>query len=107
MAKSTGEPGAGVDVLAAHPAAALRLLLVDRPWAGDWDYEPGALDAAAARLERLYAAAARGTGDDRSVAADAVTAALLDDLDVPTALAIAEDAGGSAARLALSVLGLT
>ena len=107
MAKSTANLVLVSDVVAAHPAAALRLLLVDRPWAGDWDYDPAALDAATARLERLYAAAARGTGDDRSVAAGAVTAALLDDLDVPTSLAIAEDAGGSAARLALSVLGLT
>ena len=36
----------------------------------------------------------------------AVTAALLDDLDVPRALAVAEEEGGEAARLALSVLNL-
>jgi cysteinyl-tRNA synthetase len=40
-------------------------------------------------------------------AASAVSAALLADLDVPGALAIAEESGGEAARLALSVLGLT
>ena len=41
------------------------------------------------------------------MAAGAVTAALLDDLDVPTALAVAEEAGGASARLALSLLALT
>lgn len=109
MAKSTGNLVLVSDVLATHSAAALRLLIVDRPWAQPWDFEPAALDGATARLERLYAAAAQGTGDARSAAgasSDAVTAALLDDLDVPGALAVAEDSGGSAARLALSVLGL-
>ena len=82
----------------------MRLLLLDRPWASAWDIEPGALDAAAARLERLYAAAARhGRG---VAAADAVMERLLDDLDVPGALAVAEDEGGEAARAALAVLGL-
>jgi cysteinyl-tRNA synthetase len=106
MAKSTGNLVLVSDVVTEYPAAALRLLLIDRPWALDWDYEPAALDAATARLERLYAAAARGAGEGSS-AAGAVTTALLDDLDVPTALAVAEEAGGAAARLALSVLALT
>lgn len=106
MAKSTGNLVLVSDVLATHPAAALRLLVVDRPWGQPWDYEATALDVAAARLERLYAAAAQGVGDDRSPAARAVGAALLADLDVPKALAVAEESGGSAARLALSVLGL-
>ncbi len=107
MAKSTGNLVLVSDVVAKHPAAALRLLLLDRPWSQDWDYDPGALDAATARLDRLYTAAARGAGDGRSAATDAVTSALLDDLDVPTALAVAEEAGGPAARLTLSTLALT
>ena len=107
MAKSTGNLVLVSDVLAKHPAGALRLLLVDRPWAQGWEYHPGALDAAAARLERLYGAAARGALDAGTAGAAAVTAALLDDLDVPRALAVAEEAGGEAARVALSVLGLT
>jgi cysteinyl-tRNA synthetase len=105
MAKSAGNLVLVADLLETHPAAAVRLLLLDRPWAQAWDIEPGALDAAATRLERLFAAAARHVDGD--VAADAVVAALLDDLDVPAALAIAEDEGGEAARTALSVLGLT
>ena len=107
MAKSTGNLVLVSDVLAKHPAGALRLLLVDRPWAQAWEYDPVALEAAAARLERLYVAAARGALDAGTAAAAEVTAALLDDLDVPRALAVAEEAGGEAARVALSVLGLS
>lgn len=104
MAKSAGNLLLVGELLETHPAAAIRLLLLDRPWALAWDIEPGALDAAAARLERLYAAAARhGRG---VAAADAVMERLLDDLDVPGALAVAEDEGGEAARAALAVLGL-
>ncbi len=107
MAKSTGNLVLVSDLVAEHPATALRLLLLGRPWAQDWDYDPAAVDVATRRLERLYVAAARNAGESDSAAADAVTAALLDDLDVPTALAIAEESGGAAARLVLSVLGLT
>ncbi len=104
MAKSTGNLVLVSDVVAKFPAAALRLLLLDRPWARDWDYDPAELDAAAARLERLYAAAARGAGETDAVAAEAVSSALLDDLDVATALDVAEESGGEAARpSALSV----
>ncbi len=66
MAKSTGNLVLVTDVLATHPAAALRLLLLDRPWARPWEYRPADLDAAAGRLERLYAAASRGAGDGGS-----------------------------------------
>jgi cysteinyl-tRNA synthetase len=106
MAKSTGNLVLVSDVVAKFPAAALRLLLLDRPWAQDWDYDPAELDAAAARLERLYAAAARG-GETDAGAAEAVSTALLDDLDVATALDVAEESGGEAARRTLSVLGLS
>ena len=110
MAKSTGNLVLVGDVLAAHPAAALRLCLLDRPWAQTWDYTIADLDAATARLERLYRAAGRGglTADaSQAAAAAAITAALRDDLDVPTALAIAEDAGGAAARSLIATLGLS
>jgi cysteinyl-tRNA synthetase len=105
MAKSTGNLVLVSELVAKHPAAALRLLLVDRPWARPWDFEPAALGAAEDRLERLYTAAARGAGS--RAATEAVTGALLADLDVPTALDVAEESGGDAARLALSVLNLT
>ncbi len=88
MAKSTGNLVLVSEVLAEHPAAALRLCLLDRPWAQAWDYASAELDAATARLEQLYRAAGRvGSSADASqaAAAAAITAALRDDLDVPTA----------------------
>jgi len=112
MAKSTGNLVLVGDVLADHPAAALRLCLLDRPWAQPWDYADAELDAATARLERLYSAAGRSTGaiardESQASAAAAISAALSDDLDVPAALAIAEEAGGGAARSLIATLGLT
>ena len=112
MAKSTGNLVLVADVLAGHPAAALRLCLIDRPWARGWDYSVAELDAATARLERLYRAAGRNAGAaatdaSQASAAAAIGAALCDDLDVPAALAIAEEAGGAAARSLIATLGLS
>lgn len=108
MAKSAGNLVLVSDLLASYPAAAIRLLILDRRWEQDWDYDRAGLDAAAARLERLHAAAgsADRAGPAQGGAAAAVRAALADDLDVPTALGIAEAEGGSAARAAGSLLGL-
>ena len=112
MAKSTGNLVLVGDVLADHPAAALRLCLLDRPWAKGWDYATAELDAATQRLERLYRAAGRSGGPTahdatQSAASAAITAALRDDLDVPAALAVAEEAGGVAARSLIATLGLS
>lgn len=104
MAKSVGNLVLVSDVLAGHPAPAVRLLLLGRPWRETWDFHAEALDTAAARLEQLYTAA--GTAQTSPAAAGAVTAALVDDLDVTTALAIGEEAGGEAARRVLHVLAL-
>ncbi|HEX2075896.1 MAG TPA: cysteine--tRNA ligase [Geodermatophilus sp.] len=104
MAKSTGNLCLVADLLEDHPPATIRLLLLDRRWDRAWDFEPAQLDGAAVRLERLYSAAARS--GDAAVARDAVVAALLDDLDVPRALAVAEEDGGAAARLLIRVLAL-
>ena len=108
MAKSAGNLVLVSDLLGDYPAAAVRLLILDRPWDQDWDYDRAGLDEAAARLERLQAAAGRpdraAAGPVRAVAA--VRAALASDLDVPAALRIAEDDGGQAARVLGSLLGL-
>ncbi len=106
MAKSTGNLVLVGDVLADHPAAALRLLLLDRTWSQAWNYDPAGLAAAEAKLDRLYTAAGRPDGA-LAAAETAVTDALLDDLDVSGALAVAEEAGGTTARTALGVLGLS
>ena len=109
MAKSTGNLVLVSDVLEEHPAAALRLCLLDRPWAQAWDYASAELDAATERLERLYRAAGRGIAESGAAQAAVaeITASLRDDLDVPAALAIAEDAGGAAARSLIATLGLS
>jgi len=104
MAKSAGNLVLVTRLLEDYPAAAIRLLILDRGWDRDWDYERDDLTAAAARLERLQAAAGRpGRG---GAAAAAVRAALMNDLDVPAALDIAEQEGGQAARSLGSLLGL-
>lgn len=108
MAKSTGNLVLISDVLADHPAAALRLCLLDRPWEAGWDYSVAALEAATARLERLYRAAGRAPGlPFQEAASAAITDALRDDLDVPAALAVAEETGGAAARSLIATLGLS
>jgi L-cysteine:1D-myo-inositol 2-amino-2-deoxy-alpha-D-glucopyranoside ligase len=104
MAKSTGNLVLVDDLLGEAPAPAVRLMLLHRRWDDDWDYRPGLLEAAGRIVERLYSAA--GTRGGSGSAAAAVRGALLDDLDVPTAVAIAQEAGGDAARLVLRTLAL-
>lgn len=106
MSKSAGNLMLVGDLLAEHSAAAVRLLLLDRRWAHDWDVRPEAIDDASARLDRLFTAAAQRVGSEDGTASAAVLERLLDDLDVPGALEVAEAEGGPAARLVLSVLGL-
>jgi cysteinyl-tRNA synthetase len=104
MAKSTGNLVLVSDLLAHYPAAALRLLILNRAWAETWDWVPSDLDTAAQRLETLQSAA--GRPDSGGAAVDAVRSALADDLDVPSAVAIAEESGGQAARVLGTLLGL-
>lgn len=104
MAKSTGNLTLVQDLLTSHSPAAVRLLLLSRPWPQRWDFRVEELAAAASRLERLYSAA--GRADSSPAAGGAVGTALLDDLDVSTALAVAEESGGAAARQLLAVLSL-
>jgi cysteinyl-tRNA synthetase len=104
MAKSTGNLTLVADLLETAPAAAVRLLLLDRRWSDGWEFRPELLVAATDALHELYAAAARPGGTD--AAQDEVSAALLDDLDVPRALAVATEAGGGAGRLLIRVLSL-
>ncbi len=109
MAKSTGNLVLVGELLKEHSAAAVRLLILDRRWDRDWDFSQAGLDAAGARLERLHAAAGRperGVAGSGGPAVAAMRAALADDLDVPTALHIAEEYGGQAARALGSLLGL-
>jgi cysteinyl-tRNA synthetase len=104
MAKSSGNLVLVQDLLKEHSPGAIRLLLLNRPWAQPWSYEPAALDEAEATLERLYAAA---SSPGFAPGAAAVPAALLDDLDVPRALEIALEDGGQAARTLIEMLALS
>ncbi|MDQ3895888.1 MAG: cysteine--tRNA ligase [Actinomycetota bacterium] len=105
MAKSTGNLVLVHQLIEDNwPPAAIRLLLIDRPWARAWDYREEDLSAAAARLDRLWSRA--GTSSTDPASEKAAIDALLDDLDVPRALAIAEEAGGHTLRSIGAVLGL-
>jgi cysteinyl-tRNA synthetase len=105
MAKSTGNLVLVHDLLEDNwPPGAIRLLLIDRPWAESWDYSADGLSAAAGRLDRLWSRA--GTSASDPTAEQAAVDALLDNLDVPRALAIAEEAGGQTLRSVGALLGL-
>src|SRR5215813_13477861 len=105
MAKSAGNLVLLEELLAAHPAAAIRLMILDRPWRESWDYRPELLDAAAARLEDLYQAAGRTAASDPA-AVDEMRRLLATELDVPAALDLAIGTGGGPARTLAGVLGL-
>jgi cysteinyl-tRNA synthetase len=105
MAKSTGNLVFVADVLRDATPAALRMLICQRRWWDGWEFDAADLTAAEARVNALRHAAARISSDDDE-ARGAVIDALADDLDVPLGLALAEDAGGSAAELLVDVLGL-
>jgi L-cysteine:1D-myo-inositol 2-amino-2-deoxy-alpha-D-glucopyranoside ligase len=104
MAKSTGNLVLVSDLLHSATGAAVRLMLLDRRWNEGWEYRPSALQDAAQLLEELYVAA--GTRGATEAAVTRVRAALLDDLDVSTAVRIAVEAGGDAARLLIRTLAL-
>ncbi|MGH8889914.1 MAG: cysteine--tRNA ligase [Acidothermaceae bacterium] len=111
MAKSAQNLVLVSDLLREHAAAAIRLLLLRRVWSEPWSYQPEELTAAEIQLDELFGASARGGVEPASTATtssatDAVLAALRADLDVPTALTIAIEEGGPAARTLIEILGL-
>src|SRR6516162_809634 len=106
MAKSVGNLVLLEELLAGHPAAAVRLMILDRPWAQSWEYEPGLLEAAETRLESLYQAAGRSAASDPAGVAE-MRRLLAAELDVPAALDLAIGTGGGPARTLASILGLS
>ncbi len=104
MAKSAGNLVLVRDLVDGHSAAAVRLMILDRPWGEDWDYSPGLLDRAERRLEDLYGAAGRNLTP--SAAAAEVGRLLAADLNVTAAIDTAIEEGGAAARSVAAVLGL-
>jgi cysteinyl-tRNA synthetase len=104
MAKSTGNLVLVEDLLKRHSPGAIRLLLLNRRWSEPWEFTDDQLDTAEALLEQLYSAAST---PGMAPGAAAAPAALLDELDVPRALAIALEDGGQAARTVIELLALS
>ena len=104
MAKSDNNLVFVHDLLERWPPGVIRLLVLSRRWQDAWEFEEAQLRAAAAELESLYHYQAKAGGSE--AAAREVGLALLDDLDVPRALATAKAAGGQVQRDLVSFLGL-
>jgi cysteinyl-tRNA synthetase len=105
MAKSAQNLVLLDELLASYPAAVIRLMILDRPWAESWDYRPEAAEAAGVRLDSLFQAAGRTEASDPAATGE-LRRLLAADLSVPAALDLAIDAGGDAARSLASTLGL-
>ncbi len=104
MAKSAGNLVFLHDLLEDWPPAAIRLLLIDRPWRADWDFHLEDLAGAADRLQRLRVATSRDRDDPAAL--HAALDALHDDLNVARALHVAEEAGGKPLHAVANLLGL-
>ena len=105
MAKSSGNLVLVRDLVDDHPAAAVRLMILDRPWGEDWDYRPALLDRAEKRVEDLYRAAGRPS-TARAPAAE-IGRLLATDLNVTAAIDVGIEEGGAAARSVTATLGLS
>jgi len=105
MAKSSGNLVLVRDLVDDHPAAAVRLMILDRPWDQDWDYRPALLDRAENRLEDLYRAAGRPSAARAPV--PEIGRLLATDLNVTAAIDVGIEEGGAAARSVTATLGLS
>jgi len=103
MAKSTGNLVFVHDLLERWSAAELRLAILDRPWAQDWEFDETRMASTRDRLRALRAASLQEGGQSGT---NDVVERLSSDLDVPAALSVAEELGGGAARTVIDVLGL-
>jgi cysteinyl-tRNA synthetase len=109
MAKSAHNLVLVSDLLHTHHPAAVRLLLLRRDWSQPWDFDAAELSSVENDVERLFSASARpdrGLTTSAAAASESVLAALRDDLDVRSALDVALEEGGSAARTLVEILGL-
>ena len=104
MAKSAGNLVLVHDLLERWSAAAIRYLILSKPWRASWEFEENSLEEATAQLDEMWKSAT--TPIERDSARREVVAALLDDLDIPASLAIAKEAGGQVLTEVLDFLGL-
>jgi cysteinyl-tRNA synthetase len=105
MAKSAGNLVLVRDLVDDHPAAAVRLMILDRLWSADWDYSPALLDRAGKRLEDLYRAAGRPR--TASSAVPEIRRLLATDLNVAAAIDVGIEEGGAAARSLAATVGFS
>tara|TARA_R110000787_G_scaffold48210_9_gene116358 strand:- start:1644 stop:3038 length:1395 start_codon:yes stop_codon:yes gene_type:complete len=89
MSKSLGNFHTVHDLLADYPGEAIRLALLSAHYRQPLDFSLQAIAESKTALDRLYTALCNSTDivADRSVRADAVEAALSDDLNTPRAIA--------------------
>jgi cysteinyl-tRNA synthetase len=105
MAKSTGNLVFVHDLLERWSAAAIRLLILSRPWNESWEFSESALDRAEDELETLRRLESKPGASD--AVAREVRRGLFENLDVPSALAVAKDACGEVLRDFDRFIGLT
>jgi cysteinyl-tRNA synthetase len=93
------------DLLERWSAAAIRLLILTRPWNESWEFSEYELERVEGELETLRSLESKRGASD-SVARE-VRRVLFENLDVPGALAVARDAGGEVLRDLDRLIGLT
>ena len=87
MSKSLGNFSTIRDVVAAHPAEAVRLMLLRAGYRGVLEFSEAGLQEARGELDRFYRALERAPGAGAQVPG-AMMEALCDDLNTPAALAV-------------------
>ena len=103
MAKSTGNLVFVHDLLERWSAAAIRFLILSRPWHESWEFDESELDRAENELEDLRVVKAN---PGNSAATAEVRRALFDNLDLRLALAVAREAHGEVLQDLVRLLGL-
>ena len=104
MAKSTGNLVFVHDLLERWPAAAIRYLILSRPWHESWGFDESELDRAELELEELRGLESKPGAS--SAAFEEVQRAMFENLDLPRALAVAKEAHGRVLRDLTRLLGL-
>ena len=104
MAKSTGNLVFVHDLLERWSAAAIRFIILSRPWHDSWEFDESELDRAEREIEELRILETKPRRS--SAAAEEVQRALFENLDLPRALAVAKEARGEALHQLMSLLGL-
>ncbi len=104
MAKSTGNLVFVHDLLERWSAAAIRLLILSRPWNESWEFDESELDRAENELEELRALETKPGGS--AAAAMEARRALFENLDLPRALIVAKEAHGEVLHDLIRLFGL-